>query len=75
MHPVVYSKIDNIEIMMNDEANEVIEELSDSLKNRYQNNSESMKGSELAFDYVHFLYYKCHKIKPNCGRSYINSLD
>ena len=75
MHPVVYSKIDNIKIMMNDEANEVIEELSDSLKNRYQNNSESMKGSELAFDYVHFLYYKCDKIKPNCGRSYINSLD
>ena len=31
-------KIEIIEIMINDEADEVIEELSDSLKNRYQNN-------------------------------------
>ena len=31
---VMHSKSDNIEIMINDEANKVI----DSLKNRYQNN-------------------------------------
>ena len=31
---------------MNDEAEEVIKKLSDSLKNRYQNNLESMKGGE-----------------------------
>ena len=30
---------------MNDEADEVIKELFDSFKNRYQNNLESMKGS------------------------------
>ena len=47
--------------MINDEADEVIKELFDSLKNGYQNNLESMKGSELVFDYVHLLYYKCHK--------------
>ena len=39
---------------------EVIQEPFDSLKNRYQNNSESMKGSEFVFDYVQLLYYKCH---------------
>ena len=50
---VMYSKSDNIEIMINDEADEVIKELFDSLKNRYQNNLESTKGSELAFDYVY----------------------
>ena len=50
-------------------------ELSDSLKNRYQNNLESMKGSEFVFDYVYLLYYKCHKINPNCGGSYIDSPD
>ena len=33
---VVHSKSDNIEIMMNDVADEVIKQLSDSLKNRYQ---------------------------------------
>ena len=41
-----HSKSDNIEIMINDEAEEVIEELFKSLKNRYQNNLESMKGTE-----------------------------
>ena len=61
--------------MINDEADEVIKELFDSLKNRYQNNLESMKGSEFAFDYVHLLYYKCHKINPNRGGSYIDSPD
>ena len=50
---VMHSKSDNIEIMINDEADEVIKELFDSLKNRYQNNLESMKGSELVFDYVY----------------------
>ena len=38
--------------MINDEASKVIEELFDSLKNRYQNNLQSMKGSEFVFDYV-----------------------
>ena len=39
--------------MINDEANEVIKELFDSLKNRCQNNMESVKSSELIFDYGH----------------------
>ena len=34
-----------------------------------------MKGSEFVFDYVYLLYYKCHKINPNCGGSYIDSPD
>ena len=29
-----------------------------------------MKGSELVLDYVHLMYYKCHKINPNRGGSY-----
>ena len=40
------SKSDNIEILINDEADELIKELFDSIKNRYQNNLESMKDSE-----------------------------
>ena len=66
---VMHSKSDNTEIMINDEANEVIKELFDSFKNRYQNNLESMKGSEFVFDYVQSLYYKCHKTNPNRGGS------
>ena len=34
-----------------------------------------MKGSEFVRGYVHCLYYKCHKINPNRGESYIDSSD
>ena len=55
---VMYLKSDNIEIMINDEADEAIKNFLDLLKNIYQNNLESVKGSEFAFNYVHLLYYK-----------------
>ena len=41
--------------MINDEADEVIKKTFDSLKDRYQNNLDSVKGSEFVFDYVHFI--------------------
>ena len=70
----MHSKSDNIEIMINDEADEVMEELFKSLLNRYQNNLEkSVSGSVV--DYVHLLYYKCHKINLNRGGSYIDFPD
>ena len=34
-----------------------------------------MKGSDFVFDYVLLLYYKYHKINPNCDGSYIDSPD
>ena len=49
---VMHSENNIIEIMIDDEADEVIKNLFDSLKNRYQDNLESMKGSEFVFDYV-----------------------
>ena len=61
--------------MINDEADKVVEELFQSLKNRYKNNLESMKGSDFVFNYVQLLYYKCHKINPNRCGSYIVSPD
>ena len=61
--------------MINDEADEVTEELFKSRKNNYQNNLEWMKGSEFVFDYVHLMYYKCCKINPNHGGTYIDSPD
>ena len=72
---LMHSKRDNIEIKINHEADEVIKEFFESLKNRYQNNLQLMKGSEFVFNYVNLLYYKCHKINPNCGGSYIVSPD
>ena len=62
--------------MTNDESDKVIQEFFKSLRNRYQNNlEESMKVSVFVFDYVHLLYYKCHKINLNLGRLYIDSPD
>ena len=52
----MHSKSDNIEIVMNDEGDEIIEKLFKSLKNRYQNNLELIKGSDFVFNYVYLLY-------------------
>ena len=41
--------------MINDEADEVIKKRFDSLKKRYQNNLESVKGSEFVFE-IMFIY-------------------
>ena len=32
-----------------------------------------MKGCEFDLDYFHLLHFKCHKIYPNHGGSYIDS--
>ena len=56
----MHSKSDNTEIMIKDGGGEVMKELSDSLRNRYQNNFESVKASEFVFDYVQVLDHKCH---------------
>ena len=69
------SKSDKIEIMINDEAADVINFFFELLKRRYQNNLESIKGSEFVLDYAQLLYYKCHKINTNCCGLYINSPD
>ena len=34
-----------------------------------------MEGSEFAFDCVHLLYHKCHKIHSNCDELYGHFLD
>ena len=57
----MHSKSDNIEILTNDEADEVTEKLFDSLENRYKNNLESMKDSELTS--IMFIYCIINVIK------------
>ena len=58
---------------INYEADKVIKEIFDSLKNRYQNNLESMNGSGFVFNYLHLLYYKCHNINKNLAGSNADS--
>ena len=69
----MHSKRGNIKIMINDDADEVIKEIFDSLKNKHQNNLEPMKGSKFVFAYTHLLYYKCLKINLKRCLSYIGS--
>ena len=56
MKSVMHSKSDNIEIMVNDKADEMIE-LFQSFLCRYQIGLEiSMKGCDFIFDCVHSLH-------------------
>ena len=70
----MHSKSDNIEILIGNETDKVIEDLFDSLFQRYQKGlEEKMRGSEFVFDNVDLLHYKLHKISLNRGGSYIDS--
>ena len=73
---VMLSKSDNIEIMINDRADDDMEELFQWLLSKYQIGLEtSIRGSDLIFDRVYSLYHKCHKINFKQGGSYIDSHD
>ena len=70
----MHKRSDNKEIMNGSDMDEVIEELFESLLQRYEQNlEEKMKGSEFEFDGVNFLYYDFKKLSLNRGGSYIDS--
>ena len=70
----MHCKSDNTEILIGNKTNEIIEDLFNSILQRYQKGlEESMKGSEFVFDSVDSLYYKLHKIGLKRGGSYIDS--
>ena len=72
----MHLKSDNIEIMNYDKADEVIEEVFESLLNRYQIGFKiSIKGSNFIFGYVNLLHYKCNIINLKRSGSYIDSTD
>ena len=66
---VSHFKSDNIEIMMGSETDEILEELFESLLQRYQEGlEESITGSNYMFDSGDVLYYNLNKINLNRGR-------
>ena len=70
----MYTKSDNIEIMIGTETSDAINELFKSFFKRYQEGLQTkMKGSSFTFERVDLLYYHLHKISLNRGGSYINS--
>ena len=71
---VTHTRSDNEEFMNGSDTDEIIEELFESLLQRYQENlQEKMRGSDFAFDGVNFLYNDFNKISISRGRSYIDS--
>ena len=70
----MYTKSDNTEIMLGDDNDYFIEQLFESLLQKYEENSQNkMRGSEFEFDGVNFLYYDFNKTSINRGGSYIDS--
>ena len=70
----IHTKSRNIEFLMGSETNDIIEELSESLLQTYQDGlEESMRGSEFVRDSIDLLYYQLQKISLKRGRSYIDS--
>ena len=60
----MHTKSNNIEIMVGSEIDEIIEELFESLLQRYQEGlEETMKGSEFIFGSVNLLHYPSSKNK------------
>ena len=74
---VMHSKKDNIEFTTYDNANDIVDKLSESLFSRYQIGLEaSMRGSDFIVESVQLLYcYKCHKMNFKRKGSYIDSAD
>ena len=72
----LHSSRDNTKFTSYNDANEVVDELFESLRSKYQGNLEtSMRGNDLIFDLVQLMYYKCHKVNFRHGGSYIDSPD
>ena len=68
----MYTKSNNIEIMIGSDTNDAIEEIFKSLLQRYQENlKEKMRVIEFAFDAVNVLHYDLNKISLNRGGSCI----
>ena len=70
----MYTKSRNIEIIMGNEADDIIEELRKSrLQNGKKDLKEPMRGNDFAPDSIDLLYYHLQKISSKRGRSYTNS--
>ena len=71
---IMYTRSGNVEIMFRDDNDDIIEQLFESLLQKYEENLQNkMRGLEFEFDGVNFLYYDFNKTSINRGGSYIDS--
>ena len=72
--PTMHIKSNVMEIMIGNKTDEIIEELFESLSQKYQEGlEEKIWGSEFNFDSADLLHYNLHKISLKRGRSNIDS--
>ena len=69
---VTHSKSNNMELMLDNNANEVVNKLFSKGEICLET---SVKGSDFIFDPVQQIYCKCHKANFTPGVSYIDSSD
>ena len=73
---VMHSRSENMKFTSYNDANEIVDELVESLRLRYQRSLEtSMRGSDFIFASVQMMYYKFHKVNFNLGDSFRDSPD
>ena len=71
---IMYTRSDNIEIMFVDNNDDIIEQIFESLLQKYEENLQNkMKGSDFEFDGVNFLYYDFNKMSIIRGGYYLDS--
>ena len=71
---IMYTRSDNIEIMFGDDNDDIIEQLFESLLQKYEENLQNkMRGSDFEFDGVNFLCCDSNKTSIDRGGSYIDS--
>ena len=71
---VMHSSCDNIKFTSYNDANEVVDELFESLCSGYQGNLKtSMRRSDSIFDSIQLMHYKCHEVYFRRDGSYIDS--
>ena len=70
----MYSKSDNVKIMSGLETEDIINEIVNTFRKRYQEGLETkMIESSFTFERIDLLEYHLHKISVNRGSSYIES--
>ena len=69
----MHTKSDNIEIMMGSETGDIIDELFESLFEKYREGEESMRGSKFVRNSIGLFYYHLQRINLKRGGSYVDS--
>ena len=73
---VMQPRSNNVKFTFFNDENDVVNELSESLRLRYQGYlATSTRGNEFIFNSVQLLYCECHKINFKRGSSYVDSPD